>query len=96
MMPRLALVEDDYGEDQTIDIWQRDLVRLNTMSRSAGVAREHSHHLRRLSRVMCSAARLDNYRSIIFAGQLVWTFSLDVDTRGVHFLSALVSWPGGG
>ena len=35
LVSRLALIGDDYGQDRTIEIRQKDLVRLTTMSRSA-------------------------------------------------------------
>lgn len=35
LVSRLALTGNDFGEDRTIDIRQKDLVRLTTMSRSA-------------------------------------------------------------
>jgi len=35
LISRLALEGDDYGEDRTIEVKQKDLVRLTTMSRSA-------------------------------------------------------------
>lgn len=35
LISRLALVGDDYGEDRRIEVKQKDLVRLTTMSRSA-------------------------------------------------------------
>ena len=35
LFARLALEGDDYGEDRTIEVKQKDLVRLTTMSRSA-------------------------------------------------------------
>ena len=35
LVSRLALIGDDYGRDRTIEIRQKDLVRLTTMSRSA-------------------------------------------------------------
>ena len=35
LVSRLALIGDDHGQDRTIEIRQKDLVRLTTMSRSA-------------------------------------------------------------
>ena len=35
LISRLALEGDDYGEDKTVEVKQKDLVRLTTMSRSA-------------------------------------------------------------
>ena len=35
LVSRLALMGNDYGEDRTIEVKQKDLARLTTMSRSA-------------------------------------------------------------
>ena len=35
LVSRLALEDDDYGEDRTIEVKQKDLARLTTLSRSA-------------------------------------------------------------
>ncbi len=64
LISRLALLGDDYGEDRSIGVRQKDLVRLTTLSRSAvadGLA----------TLVKAGAIRLGDGRQTRFAGVVV-------------------------